>query len=160
MIRFIIIFSSRSSNHPCFPRNQLAVEVGLDGIRTKAKIPTMSVMRPYAMISLTFNKRAMFLLRSRKAISNQAARPRHGDVAVRKQGILQSHRPLLMPSRRSRDVLKAHGACRSTIGTKLSALKINTSQLRNVSFLASGMKPPCSIPSSALHNKKENLPLR
>lgn len=46
IIRLTMIFSSRSVNQPFEPRNQLAVEVGLDGIRTNARRPAIRVISP------------------------------------------------------------------------------------------------------------------
>jgi len=51
IMRFTIIFSSRSVNQPFSPRNQLDVVVGDEGMSTNAKRPTTSVMSPCNLLS-------------------------------------------------------------------------------------------------------------
>jgi hypothetical protein len=56
IIRFIIIFSSRSENQPLEPLNQLAVDVGELGMSTKANKPAIRVIKPCMNVSRRFGE--------------------------------------------------------------------------------------------------------
>lgn len=51
MMRFIIIVSSWGVNQPFAPRREPLVEVGLEGMRKQARIPTMRVRMPWWVVS-------------------------------------------------------------------------------------------------------------
>ena len=63
MTRFTMMVSSREENQPCEPRSQPEVEVGLDGMRAKARRPTTRVMRPFEKLEQGWSTGEMNLLR-------------------------------------------------------------------------------------------------
>lgn len=121
-ILLTMIFSSRGVNQPFAPRIPPAVEVGDEGMSTKARRPTTNVMSPFQVVSRDIKNKNKIRTpdlaspRSKIAISILLALQHHEDAGFQMREKHQGHQRKYQQSRRSQGAVRAHGACRSTTG--------------------------------------------